>query len=855
MKGSIALLCVTTAMMAVTSQVAPASAQALASYPLDIPAQDMESALKALAGATREQIVFRGDVVRGKRSKPLRGTFSAATAIATLIRGSGLSASRSPRGVFIVVAAAQEVETDPGDATPLEADIVVIGTRISGAPVASPVLIVSQRQMREAGQRDLGQVIRSIPNNYTGGQNPGSRYQAGPASNTNASGSSSLNLRGLGPDATLTLLNGRRLAYDGAAQAVDVSAIPLDAVAELQVMPDGASALYGSDAVGGVANIILKRDFDGLTTSLRYGTATEGGAFLQDYSAVGGTKWGKGGALIALQYDRQNAVRSDQRAYTQYVVRPNTLLDAHKHFSGLVTAHHELTDTLSVAVDALYSWRYSNGAEYSTLDSIATTRFTNESYAISPAVTWQMSGDWRASLSGSYGVNNTQRFDDYIDRATSENFGGSGLYENFAYGGEANLEGRLFSMPGGDVRLALGGGYRFNHTRLSSVERTNIQGGGRGNYYGFGELSVPLVSATNAKPLLYQLSLSGAFRHEQYDRFGGVTTPKLGLVYAPSPDFDLKFSWGRSFKAPRLLDEYQNFGTVLFRASNYGAGYPAGSTVIMTTGGNLHLKPERARTWSATLDLHPRFVPGLQLSTTLFDIDYTDRVVAPISGVMRNALGNQAVRDFITYAPSPAEQASIIALDRTGLSNSSGAPYDPTKVVAILRNQLANAASQRIRGVDLVGSYRIPVTAGDVTISGQASWIKSEQRNTASSPSFTLAGTTFNPPRFRARAGATTHLSPVSIALFTNYTGRVADLSTGSVLRGKDMTTVDLSLIWKAPSSRGPLNGFEVGLYVENLVNARPPYLAPPDDTAVNYDSTNYSPLGRFVSVSLRKAW
>ncbi|NWP15513.1 TonB-dependent receptor plug domain-containing protein, partial [Escherichia coli] len=93
----------------------------------------------------------------------------------------------------------------------------------------------------------------------------------------------------------LTLLNGRRLPYDGTAQAVDVSAIPLDAVAELQVMPDGASALYGSDAVGGVANIILRRDFEGVSTSLRFGTSTDGGGFLQEYGAVGGGRWGNGG--------------------------------------------------------------------------------------------------------------------------------------------------------------------------------------------------------------------------------------------------------------------------------------------------------------------------------------------------------------------------------------------------------------------------------------------------------------------------------------------------------------------------------------------------------------------------------
>ncbi|WP_163602848.1 hypothetical protein, partial [Klebsiella pneumoniae] len=73
------------------------------------------------------------------------------------------------------------------------------------------------------------------------------------------------------------------------------------------VMPDGASALYGSDAVGGVANIILRRDFEGVSTSLRFGTSTDGGGFLQEYGAVGGGRWGNGGALVALQYDRQNA--------------------------------------------------------------------------------------------------------------------------------------------------------------------------------------------------------------------------------------------------------------------------------------------------------------------------------------------------------------------------------------------------------------------------------------------------------------------------------------------------------------------------------------------------------------------
>jgi outer membrane receptor protein involved in Fe transport len=857
MRGSIALLRIGIAMTAVCGQLAPASAQVQASYRLDIPAQDMESALKALASATHEQIVFRSAAMRGKRSNALRGSYTPDAAVAALIRGSGLSVSRSPRGVFIVVAAiaaAQDVEPDPEEAVPPEQDIVVTGTHIVGAPVASPVVQVTQRQMREAGQRDLGDVIRDLPSNYNGGQNPGARFQAGTTPNTNVSGSSALNLRGLGPDATLTLLNGRRLPYDGTAQAVDVSAIPLDAVAEIQVMPDGASALYGSDAVGGVANIILRRDFDGVATALRFGTATEGGGFLQEYNAVGGKRWSNGGALVALQYDRQNAVGSDQRDYTRYVVGPNTLLDAHEHFSGLATAHQDITASLSFNVDALYSWRYSNGAEYSTVDYAATTRFSNENYAVSPTLTLRLPGDWTASLGGSYGANDTYRFDDYIDKVTGENLGGDSIYENYAYGGELDLEGRLFAIPGGDVRLAFGGGYRFNHLRVHSAA-TSGTGGGRGNYYGYGEVSVPLVSSANAMPLLHQLSLSGALRHEEYDRFGGVTTPKLGLVYAPVPDLDLKFSWGRSFKAPTLRNEYQLFAVVLQPAFYYGGNYPADATVLFTSGGNRNLKPERARTFSTTLDLHPRPLPGLKLSLTYFDIDYTDRVVQPVSNAVINVLDNPAVQEFIDYDPTSAEQAAVIARDANGLGNYLGVPYDPAKVVAIVRNQLVNAARQRIRGVDLVGSYRIPVPAGDVTLSGQASWLRSNQRNTAGAPLITLAGTNFNPPRFRGRGGVTGHFGAFTPVLFVNYTGPITDLNVAPPLQRGDMATLDLSLMWKAPASHGPLKGFEIGLYVTNLTDARPPYLAPFDDTTINYDSTNYSPLGRFVSVSLRKAW
>src|SRR3546814_3564934 len=132
--------------------------------------------------------------------------------------------------------------------------------------------------MRLAGHNNLVDVRRALPQNCSGGQNPGVLIGAGGGvANQNITGGSSLNLWGLGPDATLTLLNGARLAYDGFTQATDVAVIPVPALDRMDVLLDGASALSGSDAVGGVANLILKRASDGSELTTRYGRATDGG--------------------------------------------------------------------------------------------------------------------------------------------------------------------------------------------------------------------------------------------------------------------------------------------------------------------------------------------------------------------------------------------------------------------------------------------------------------------------------------------------------------------------------------------------------------------------------------------------
>src|SRR3546814_15838223 len=87
------------------------------------------------------------------------------------------------------------------------------------------------------------------------------------------------------------------MTYGGYVQAVDISAIPIEAVERVEIVTDGASAIYGSDAVGGVANVILKRDFDGVSVGMLHGTAIDGGLTTHEYTAPAGTTWSLGGLI------------------------------------------------------------------------------------------------------------------------------------------------------------------------------------------------------------------------------------------------------------------------------------------------------------------------------------------------------------------------------------------------------------------------------------------------------------------------------------------------------------------------------------------------------------------------------
>ncbi|MDF0543805.1 TonB-dependent receptor [Sphingobium sp. H39-3-25] len=823
----------------------------------DLPSQDLGTALRAVGRASNSEIIFEARNVQGRQVPALSGSYTAKEAVDALLQGTNLIAVERQGTILIrdrFREAASELSLEGTDS-----DIVVTGSRIRGASIPSPLFVESQQQMREAGLNNLGDVVRAIPQNFGGSQNPGAGLNVPERSGTSLSASSSINLRGLGGDATLTLLNGHRLAYNGAFQAIDVSAIPIAALDRIEVIADGSSALYGSDAVAGVANIILKRDFQGFNTSARWAAATEGGSKQQQYSIVGGTVWSTGGFIAAYDFERDTAVQSSKRSYAATLAPGLTLYPALKRHNVVVAGHQSLTDSLVFKLDAHYNHRTSSNSYALTSAGMPTVSggvatSSSTSFSVSPSLSLSLPSRWNVELAGVYSQ-------DRAHYGTDSYFGGAvsstrGCYCNEFTTVEINADGPLFSLPGGDAKAALGGGYRSNRLHafrtLGTAQNIDVS---QDAVYGFGEVSFPIVSPSQQIPFINKLVLSAAVRYEKYPGIDEVATPKIGGIFSPSPDIDIKGSWGRSFRAPTLYQQYNVQSAQLRAAALYGGtGFPATATALLVSGGNPDLEPEKATTWSATVAIHPRTISGARLEVSYFHVRYRDRIVAPVT-FSTQSLSNLAFAEFVDRNPTNEAKAAVTSNPST-FFNYTGAAYDPANVVAIIYNTNFNAAQQTAEGVDVLGEYGFDLAGiGSVRITGNGSYLKSKQRLSSLQAELPLSGTVFNPPHFRGRAGVTWTDSAASVAVFANFIGGVDDTRFGTPDRVGSMTTIDLTGRYTTPAGRGVLSNITLSLSAQNLGNTTPDLLRTTQVYEAPYDSLNYSPLGRLISFGISKQW
>ncbi len=186
---------------------------------------------------------------------------------------------------------------------------------------ALPVQIITREQITRSGITSAEQLLSTLTSNGNGTTNLAA--QVGIQLSTegrNNNGSSSANLRGLGSSSTLVLLNGRRVSLHGAKGfAVDLNSIPLGAVDRVEVLRDGASSLYGTDAIGGVINFILRKDFQGAEVTAFADVTQQGGGNIGRVQAVGGLgnlNSDKYNLLFSLTYDDQKALKGSQRSFS-----------------------------------------------------------------------------------------------------------------------------------------------------------------------------------------------------------------------------------------------------------------------------------------------------------------------------------------------------------------------------------------------------------------------------------------------------------------------------------------------------------------------------------------------------------
>ena len=440
----------------------PATAQAQ-EVELSLPAQDLATSLREVSLRTGRSVVASGDLVRGRQAPAIAGASTAEEAVRLLLAGSGLEVRRVGNSLVVVGAGGGERPAPAELAGGAEADdgtIVVTGTHLRGAPASSPMIVIDREDIDRSGASSVEQLMRKVPQNSQGGVNQENFGAILPDQDVTDHGAG-INLRGLGQRATLVLLNGRRLAPSGFGAHVDVSLIPLSAIERVEILTDGASAIYGSDAVGGVVNFILRDRLDGLETTVQGGATTRGGGEQLLLAQAGGADWTGGHGVVAYEYRQEGEIRAAERSFT-INLRPDTFIVPHERRHGvLASAEQDLAEGLRLGATGSYAHRTTDRTWFQSISPLPIAAHARaEALTLAGELLYDFTAGWRLRLEGNYALSSTDQ------RQTQP--GGQELVNardvrHQVLGAALKADGPLFEIPGGPVRLALGAELRHEN--------------------------------------------------------------------------------------------------------------------------------------------------------------------------------------------------------------------------------------------------------------------------------------------------------------------------------------------------------------------------------------------------------
>lgn len=847
-------------------------AQAAEAQPrkFDIPAGPAAETIPQFGKQAGVQVLARGDVVAGKRTRSVVGVYEIDEALQRLLDGTGLTALPVRDGVITIAAApASAVSTDlpqrPDEqqsAAGSEA-IVVTGSHLrSGAPT-SPVLTITRRDIEQTGATSVEDFMRTLPQNSENGVNKENFFVALPGAQPTDHGAG-INLRGLGQRATLVLLDGRRLAPSSFGTFVDVSMIPLSAIERIDVLTDGASAIYGSDAVGGVVNFVLRKHFDGFETAAEGGTTTDGGGSQFMASQTAGTSWRSGHALLAYEFRLEDGIKAGQRRVTVNEPDDTYLLPHERKHSLIGSIEQELGPGLRIGLTGTLARRLTDRTIFLS-NSVLPVKVNAKANAetLSAEVAYDLPHGWLLTLDGNYAASKTRQIQVQPGGTPVVN---STAARNNIQGGELHLDGPLFDLPAGTVRLAVGGEIRqekYHEWFESSTFARTTSSARRTVSSAYGEILVPLFSPANRVPGLELLELSAAARYDRYTKTGSSFDPKIGLLWSPLGGLKLRGAYSTSFRAPLLSEVNGVYGGLLLPAVYFYADpsqAPPGSILLFLQGSNPDVKPETSRNWTLGLDWSPQSAPGFKLSANYYSIRYSNRIALPTSIV--TVVGNPAYSSIIEFNPDPGAVADLFAGARTindftgpGFTNGHATPAD---VDVIMDDRTTNTAFTATSGVDLMLNYAFPIAANRFVATANVTHIfKFQDQLRPSSPIIDDLNHPYQPLRWRARAGLSWSNGGWNGGLFINYAGNYTDNRTTVVRPVRSYTTLDANLSYGFGRGAAEwIRNSKISLYAENLLNSRPPFLAPdPSNRGIEYDPVNASARGRFIAVRLTKAW
>ncbi|EGE47048.1 Vitamin B12 transporter BtuB [Acetobacter pomorum DM001] len=589
--------------------------------------------------------------------------------------------------------------------------VIVTGTREIGKKARdsiSPVDIITARQLSETGMPSLREALTQLAPSLT---MPTSGYDAGALT-------SAFSLRGLSPNETLVLVDGKRrhttaniYADPGPQQGstpVDVDMIPLAAIDHVEILRDGASAQYGSDAVAGVVNIILKKQDHGFHAQSLTGITASKDGFEQGIYMDGGAKLTDRGYIhVSGDY-----VHEDHTYRSAPDLRTNTKINKllgqpeQTRETVAVKAGYHILDNLEAYAVATYAHRHAESFQnYRTASSLDNYPAYAAIYpnGYSPVMTmdendWEVTAglrgeidNWHWDLSSVYGrdydrigIANSANLALSTDTGrTPTNFNAQG-YNNEQWSNTFDLS-KAFHIPGWPYAINVAGGASYRY------ESYSIGTGSPDSTYSSGSDALQGTVAANAgnysrdviggyidiaTHLAKNVQLDLAGRYEHYTDVGDTETGKAALRYDPLPWLGLRATISNGFHAPTLAQEYYSAVAVSPTAAR---GIIAANSPGARANGASALKPERSTNVSGGIVLEP--VKRLHITADVYQINLRDQILPGGNVYGTDALSALQMNGFTL----PADAATW------GSSLST--------------HWFANVASTRTQGLDITATY------------------------------------------------------------------------------------------------------------------------------------------------------